>query len=78
MCAGLDKDALSPLSSDMIEWADHILVMEKNHRNRLSKKFKPFLKNKRIGVLGIPDDYDFMDPVLVQRLKAIVPRYIRL
>ena len=78
MSAGLDKGAASPLSSDMIEWADQILVMEKRHKSKLSERYRAFLKEKRVGVLGIPDDYDYMDEALVKRLQTVVPRYPKL
>jgi predicted protein tyrosine phosphatase len=37
--AGLAPDADAPLSAEQIEWADIVFVMEKAHRNRLSKQF---------------------------------------
>lgn len=74
MSAGLDPDATAPVSSDLIEWADILLVMEKSHGNKLGKKFGSLLKNKRVVVLGIPDEYDYMQPELVRLLKALVPR----
>jgi len=60
----------------MIDWADIIFVMEKNHMNRLRKRFKAHLQRARIVCLNIPDEYEFMDPVLVQLLSARVPRYL--
>ena len=75
MSAGLNSDATVPVSSDLIEWADVLVVMEKSHKNKLSKKFREHLRNKKIVVLGIPDEYDYMQPELVQLLKAVVPRY---
>lgn len=47
--------------------------MEKAQRNKLAKKFKPYLKDKRVVCLDIPDDYDYMDPVLIELLKRKVP-----
>lgn len=38
--------------------------MEKEHRSRLTRRFSTHLAGKRIAVLNIPDDYDFMDPSL--------------
>ncbi|MCJ8283158.1 MAG: low molecular weight protein tyrosine phosphatase family protein [Rivularia sp. ALOHA_DT_140] len=67
--AGLNKGAENFLSTEMIEWAEIIFVMEKSHRNKLSKKFKSFLKNKRLICLDIPDDYDYMQPELIKILK---------
>lgn len=76
--AGTNSDADTPVSGDLIEWADVILVMEKTHRNKISKKYKPLLKNKRLIVLDIPDNYACMDPELIKLLKSKVSRVIRL
>ena len=70
--AGLNKGAETPLSSEAIAWADLIFVMEKSHKQKLSHKFKPYLKNKRIICLDIPDEYDYMQPELVELLKKKV------
>jgi predicted protein tyrosine phosphatase len=75
--AGLDNDAIVRLSPEQIEWADLIFVMEASHRNRLGKQFRPYLKGKRVIVLGIPDDYAFMAPELVALLNSKVGRYLR-
>lgn len=74
--AGLNKDAEVPLSEEQILWADLIIVMEKSHRNRLNRKFKKSLAGKRIAVLEIPDQYDFMDPTLIALLKSRCASYI--
>ena len=76
--AGTNSDAETPVSGDLIEWADIILVMEKSHRNKISKKFKDLLKNKRLVVLEIPDNYDCMQPELIQLLKTKVSRVVGL
>ncbi len=75
--AGTNVDSATPVTEALIDWADVVLVMEKSHRNKLSKKFHEQLKNKKIGVLDIPDIYDYMEPVLVQLLENKVPRYVR-
>lgn len=76
MSAGTNNDAETPLDGEMIEWADIIFVMEKAHLNRLRGKFRKYLGSKRVICLDIPDDYDFMDPMLVRLLEAKVPRYL--
>lgn len=76
MSAGTNNDAITPLDGEMIEWADVIFVMEKAHLNKLRGKFKKYLGATRVVCLDIPDDYDFMDPVLVRLLEAKVPRYL--
>jgi predicted protein tyrosine phosphatase len=74
--AGLNHDATVPLCPEQIEWADLILVMEQSHRNRLTKKFQRYLSGKRVIVLNIPDDYDYMDPALVELIKSRCARYL--
>jgi predicted protein tyrosine phosphatase len=76
--AGTNNDAETPVSADLIDWAYLIFVMEKSHRNRIAQKFKPWLRNKRLIVLGIPDDFDLMDPTLVRLLEARVSRHLGL
>ena len=74
--AGLAPDADSPVTPELLAWADLIFVMEDRHRGRLSSPFGRYLKGKRIICLGIPDDYEFMDPKLVELLQARVPRHL--
>ncbi|MBC3881343.1 phosphotyrosine protein phosphatase [Undibacterium sp. LX40W] len=74
--AGLGNDAITPLSSEQIAWATMIFVMEKAHRAKLSKKFRTYLNGKRIICLDIPDEYEYMDPVLIQLLKSKVSRFL--
>ena len=70
--AGIDRGAEMPLGGDAIQWSDIIFVMEQSHRKKLSKKFQPWLKNKRVVCLDIPDEYEYMDPALVELLKRKV------
>jgi predicted protein tyrosine phosphatase len=74
--AGLGNDANTPVSPELLAWADTIFVMEKVHRIKLAKKFQRHLGGKRIICLDIPDEYDFMDPVLVQLLRQKVTRFL--
>lgn len=68
--AGLNHDAVVPLSPEQLEWADLIVVMEKGHQNRLNRKFSRHLRGKKVVVLNIPDNYDYMEPALVSLLKT--------
>ena len=74
--AGTNSNAATPVSGDLIEWADAVLVMEKTHRNKVAKKFRQQLKGKKLAVLDIPDDYEYMQEDLIALLKARVPRYV--
>lgn len=74
--AGLNHDAVTPVSPEQIRWADLILVMERAHQNRLNRKYRSFLKGKRVVVLNIPDAYDYMDEALIKLLKSRCSPYI--
>lgn len=74
--AGLNHDAENPLTPELLRWADIVFVMERAHRAKLSAKFRAALGNTRVICLDIPDDYDFMQPALIQLLKAKVPRHL--
>ncbi|MEM7430932.1 MAG: phosphotyrosine protein phosphatase [Pseudomonadota bacterium] len=75
--AGTNKDCETPVSGDLIEWADTVLVMENAHRRKVARKFQSLLRDKKLAVLNIPDDFEFMDPILVRILRNRVPRYVR-
>lgn len=74
--AGTNHDAENPLTAELIEWAEIIFVMEKAHREKLASRFRQYLANKRVIVLGIPDQYEYMDPGLVRLLKAKVSPFL--
>ena len=70
--AGTDNLANVPLDPELIQWADAIYAMETSHRNKISKTFKNYLHGKRVIVLNIPDNYEFMEPALVEILQRRV------
>jgi predicted protein tyrosine phosphatase len=70
--AGTDKSANTVISLDILNWADIILVMDKQHNNFIRNKFPDIHKNKKIVCLHIPDIYDYMQPELISILKEKV------
>ena len=74
--AGLAPDSDEPVTTELVEWADLIFVMEKRHRTALQRRFRKSLGRARVICLDIPDDYAFMDPALIAILKTRVPRFI--
>lgn len=74
--AGLNHGADNPLTPELIEWADLIFVMEREHKTKLAKAFKPYLDGKRVVCLNIPDNYKFMDPTLVKLLRSKVSGFL--
>ncbi|MEE1947507.1 low molecular weight protein tyrosine phosphatase family protein [Pseudomonas alcaligenes] len=75
--AGLAADAEVPLSAEQLHWAELIFVMERVHQRRLQRRFGALLKGKRVICLGIPDDYQYMQPELVELLQRKVGGYLR-
>jgi len=76
LSAGVDADAVTPVDAELIEWAEIIFAMENSHRNKLRQRFGKLLDGKRLVVLGIRDDYDYMQPELVEILKRKVPPHL--
>lgn len=74
--AGLSNDADVVVSEEQLEWADVILVMEKIHRSKLNRRFPSALGGKRIAILDIPDQYEFMDEELIRILKSKCAPYL--
>jgi predicted protein tyrosine phosphatase len=74
--AGLAPESETVLSAELIEWAELIFVMEKQHKSKLSAQFKPYLADKRVVCLHIPDKYHFMDATLVKILTTKVTPYL--
>lgn len=75
--AGLAPDAEVPLSAEQVEWAELIFVMEPVHQRRLQQRFAAPLKGRRVICLGIPDDYAYMQPELIEVLERKAGRYLR-
>ncbi len=75
--AGLNQDAVDPLAPEHFDGVDIVFVMEKAHRNKLSKRFKSHLGKARVICLNIPDDFEFMQPELISLLKTRVTPHLR-
>lgn len=74
--AGTARDAVRPLTSEIIARADLIIVMEEAHREAINARFATSLKAKHIVSLDIPDHYKRGDPELVKLLEARVPGHL--
>lgn len=75
--AGLSSDADAQVSSDQLDWADIIFVMEARQRVGLSRRWGKLLQGKRVISLDIPDSYGFMDPMLVELLVRKAGPHLR-
>ncbi len=70
------QNKLRSPTAEQIEWADIVFVMEKSHRSKVQGKYRAHLNGKRLICLHIPDEYEFMDPHLIELLKAKVPSHL--
>jgi predicted protein tyrosine phosphatase len=76
--AGTQPSARVVVTEGHVGWADIIFVMERSHLNRLRLKLGDALDAKRIVTLHIPDDYQFMQPELIDELRAKVSDHVPL
>jgi predicted protein tyrosine phosphatase len=74
--AGTEESARVRVTAGHIGWADLIFVMEKRHLDRLHAKFREALAGKRVVCLYIPDDYEYMDEELIDRLRGGVAPHV--
>ncbi|AFD05931.1 low molecular weight protein tyrosine phosphatase family protein [Solitalea canadensis] len=73
--AGTSDDARIKLTAKHIDWADLIFVMEIKHRQIINKKF-PNAASKKLVILDIPDDYQYMDKELIFTLQTAVEPFL--
>jgi len=73
---GVSSKSQKKVSLKDIEWADLILVMEKKHQSHLEELF-PETDFPSIASLDIPDDYQLMDPELIELLQQGVESYLK-
>ena len=74
--AGLDADAVVPLTAAHINRASIIFVMESAQKVKVLKLFKDQVGQKPLICLNIPDEYTRMQPELVALLKTKVPPFL--
>jgi predicted protein tyrosine phosphatase len=74
--AGLSADSAALVSSEQLEWATHIAVMERRQMSRLRRAFPKLVAGRKLVSLDIPDDFAFMQPELVAMLQQRAGRII--
>jgi predicted protein tyrosine phosphatase len=75
--AGVSKSARRRLTVADVRWADMILVMEDKHSARIRAEFRDEVRYKAMHVLDVPDDYQFMDPELIELLGQKIEPLLR-
>ncbi len=73
---GTEQGARVRVTAGHLGWAEIVFVMEKRHLQRLRQKFREELDGKQVICLSIPDDYDYMDEELIDRLRDGVAPHV--
>lgn len=76
--AGTQPGARIVITEGHIRWADRIFCMEKSHLDRIRLKFPEALQGKRVICLHIPDEYECMEPALLDELWANLAWHVTL
>jgi len=76
--AGTENGARIKLTAGHVGWADWIFCMEKKHAARVEERFAAELADKPLVTLRIPDDYEFMDPALLDHLRTELSAHLEL
>jgi predicted protein tyrosine phosphatase len=76
--AGTQPGARIVVTEGHLGWADLIFCMEKSHLDRLRRKFPESIQGKKVVCLHIPDRYGFMQPELIEKLRAKLAPHVTL
>ena len=69
--AGVKDDSVYRIESKDLDWADLVICFEEEQKNAIEERFIE-TEVPKIEVLGITDDFGFMDPNLVEDLDEKV------
>ena len=69
---GTVAGAVRTISATDVRWADLMFVMEEKHRKRIVADFPGASRHPPIYVLDIPDEYQFMDPELIELIQVSI------
>jgi predicted protein tyrosine phosphatase len=76
--AGTADRARVKITAGLINWADLIFVMEKRHAAMIQRNYPDLLVDKLVITLHISDDYQYMDPELIEILESRLAEYLDL
>lgn len=71
-CCGTEEYALIPMTESLAYWADNIVVAAYGHLDKVEAMIKQaYIEDElppKIYVLDIPDNFDYMDPEMVEMM----------
>ncbi len=75
--AGLSQQSQRKITENDLKWADLVLVMEKDHKNKIKDIYNN-IELPPIEVLNIADEYEFLDEELVDLLSSGINDILRI
>lgn len=73
--AGTAASARVKVTLTLVQWADVIFVMEHKHKKQLTDQFQLARDEKEIIVLNVPDEYEYLNPDLIELIQGGVEDY---
>ena len=67
--AGTEEGARIKVTAGQLGWAEVVVTMEKRHNERLRQKYPEALAEKKLVCFFIADDYEYMEPALIELLR---------
>ena len=74
--AGTSDKARVKITPGLINWADYIFAMEKRHAAIIQRNYADLLVEPKLLILHISDDYQYMDPELIEILQSRLAEYL--
>jgi predicted protein tyrosine phosphatase len=68
--AGFNPFARTQVEETMIQWADLVVALDRRVEEHLCLRFEERLAGRKFICLEIPDEYDYMQPELIEQLRA--------
>ena len=74
--AGTAGHAKTPLTRDLLDWADFVFVFDNDQIGFLESTFPDVAARKPVVCLGLPDKFDYKGQDLVVKLVAKLDPYL--
>lgn len=71
--AGVHDYALIPVDKVLLTWADEIVCLEKRHEIIVRGLLEEYELKRPVGILAIPDDFEYRSKELIRRIKEFYP-----
>ena len=68
--AGTDALFGRAVTSEDLQWADLVVVMEQRHAQKIRAAFPSAASGAKLVVLGIPDVYEYMEQALQREIRS--------